>query len=148
TGRDDIYYYIVGTTDPINAAFKWYFVSDAKGNCTKCPFGTNQTYSVPLPGNDVTIGYPRLSSVRVYFSFGKKLFLDVFPINGIPTSPAGWVKDTNYNTLFDWMELTWEKNLNEDKTFHDFTLGGNTTQVDMFGLPMKLQLTGYGPDDT
>jgi hypothetical protein len=145
TGRDDVFFYVVGTTDPVTPAFKWFHLTDGHGNVTKCVVGNNQTYSMPLPQGNQTIWLPRLSAIRVYFSFGKKLYLDVGANNGIPTSPAGWLPDTNYHTLFDWIELTWEKNLDQNGAFHDFTLGGNSTQVDMFGLPMALALTGFGP---
>mgnify|MGYP000985367662 CR=1 FL=1 len=57
-------------------------------------------------------------------------------ITGIPSAPAGWVQDANFSTLFDWIELTWELNAS------DTTLGANTTQVDMFGLPFNLSLAG------
>jgi hypothetical protein len=143
TGRNDVFFYVVGTTEPKTPNFNWFHLSDFHGNVTRCVVGNQQTYSMPLLQGDQTIQLPRLSAIRVYFSFGKKLFLDVGAVNGVPTSPAGWLPDTNFHTLFDWMELTWEKNLNDDGTFHDFTLGGNTTQVDMFGLPMSLGLSGF-----
>lgn len=139
TGRSDVYFYLVGTTEPKTPNFKWFYLSDLRGNCTRCPIGDNQTYSMPLPPSTQTIWFPRLSAIRVYFSFGKKLYLDVDANNGIPTSPAGWLMDSNFETLFDWLELTWELNPT------DYTLGGNSTQVDMFGLPMELTLNGFDP---
>lgn len=91
---------------------------------------------MPLTGTETVIQLPRLSAIRVYFSFDKKLNL-VVGDNGVPGSPAGWAKDSNFHTLFDWVEATWE--VNET----DMTLGGNTTQVDMFGLPFSLSMTGF-----
>lgn len=137
TNRGNLYFYLVGTTEPTNPANNWYYLSDFKGNVSLCqPTGNQQTtYSLKLADNQ-TILMPRLSAIRIYFSFDRPLYLAVGD-NGIPNSPAGWLTDNNFNTLFDWVELTWEVNTT------DMTLGGNTTQVDMFGLPFSLQLTGF-----
>ncbi|MGH7867328.1 MAG: beta-1,3-glucanase family protein, partial [Candidatus Dormibacteraceae bacterium] len=54
----------------------------------------------------------------------------------------GWVpSEPNYNTLFDWVELAWDNGGNAGLG-HKTRLGGNTTQVDMFGMPMHLVLSG------
>jgi hypothetical protein len=136
--RGQLYFYLVGTTDPTNPDHEWYYLSDLDGNVTKCvPTQGETSYSMPIADSQA-IKLPRLSAMRMYFSFGAPLNL-VVGSNGIPASPAGWLTDSNYRTLFDWIELTWEKNPN------DYTLGGNTTQVDMFGIPFALSFTGFDP---
>jgi hypothetical protein len=137
TQRDNLYFYVVGTTEPLTPENHWYYLSDLNGNVTLCtPSNGEISYSLPLTEAETVIQLPRLSGIRVYFSFDKQLYLTV-GANGIPSSPAGWLKDTNFQTLFDWVEGTWEVNAT------DMTLGANTTQVDMFGLPFALALTGF-----
>jgi hypothetical protein len=139
TGQGNLYFYLVGTTDPDHPDHQWYYLSDFQGNVTLCtPTSGAVSYCMKL-GDQQTIQLPRLSAVRGYFSFDSPLQV-IVGANGIPSSPAGWVKDMNFGTIFDWVELTWEVN----KT--DMTLGGNTTQVDMFGLPFELELVGYDAD--
>jgi hypothetical protein len=137
TNRGNLYFYVVGTTKPANSENNCYYLSDFNGNVTLCTKVNGETsYSLPLTETETIIQLPRLSALRIYFSFDKKLNITVGD-KGIPSSPAGWVKDTNFQTLFDWVEATWEVNAS------DMTLGGNTTQVDMFGLPFALSLIGF-----
>ncbi len=138
TKRANLFFYVVGTTKPKNPEHHWYYLSDLQGNVTLCTPGNGGTsYSFPLNELETTIQLPRLSGLRIYFSFDKKLNVSLGQ-NGIPISPAGWEpKESNFQTLFDWLEVTWEVNAT------DMTLGGNTTQVDMFGLPLSLSLTGF-----
>jgi len=141
TKRENLFFYLVGTTEPKNQANHCYYLSNINGDVTFCTptNGEETSYSLPLTGAETVIQLPRLSAVRIYFSFDKKLNL-VVGENGIPMSPAGWLQDSNFQTLFDWVEATWE--VNET----DMTLGGNTTQVDMLGLPFGLSLTGFDAD--
>ncbi|KAF0250572.1 MAG: sugar hydrolase [bacterium] len=140
TKRENLYFYVVGTTDPKNPANHCYFLSDFNGNVTLCTLVKGETsYSLCLTEAETTIQLPRLSGMRIYFSFDKKLNVLVQE-NGIPSAPAGWVQGSNFQTLFDWAEFTWEVNAT------DMTLGGNVTQVDMFGLPFAFSLTGFDPN--
>lgn len=137
TNRGNLYFYVVGTTEPRNQENHCYYLSDFNGNVTLCTKTNGETsYSLPLSEAETIVQLPRLSAIRIYFSFDKKLYVTVGE-DGIPSSPAGWLKDSNFQTLFDWIEATWE--VNET----DMTLGGNTSQVDMFGLPFALSLTGF-----
>lgn len=144
TKRNDLYFYVVGTTDPQNPEHHWHYLKSLDGTVAQCtPSNGEITYSIPLPKQQsISLHLPRLSGMRLYFSFEKPLQVTVGP-NGIPSSPAGWLRDSNFGTLFDWIELTWEIN-----SATDMTLGGNTTQVDMFGLPFALTLTGVDPQGT
>ncbi|AOS62073.1 glycoside hydrolase family 64 protein [Actinoalloteichus hymeniacidonis] len=89
-------------------------------------------YSIPLAGNGPTTINLSSMSGRVYFSMGEKLRFKVNPGNAL-VYPAGWVSaDPNYRTLHDCMEFT----------FDDTGMYCNTTMVDMFSIPMEIQLTG------
>jgi hypothetical protein len=78
---------------------------------------------------------------RVYISVGSPLY--------IRAVDNGWVgpdvqnpADPNQDVYYDWIELTYAHNA--------IPFGGNTTQVDMFGLPltMRLQQSSSGYDST
>jgi hypothetical protein len=134
--RGQLYIHLVGTTKPKSSENNCYYLIDLQGNVALCkPTGGRETsYSMKI-SDDVTLQLPRLSGMRIYFSFDNPLHV-VVGDNGIPSSPAGWAKGSDYDTLFDWIELTWEQNST------DTTLGANATQVDMFGLPVSIELSG------
>jgi hypothetical protein len=69
---------------------------------------------------------------RLYVSIGEPLGFPVSDQN-VPGSPSGWTpEDPNYRILFDWVEFTYNEN----------GWGGNTTMVDMFGIPLEIALHG------
>jgi hypothetical protein len=77
---------------------------------------------------------PTLQAARMYISEGQPLYIRISPDN------SGWAgpdsmnpSDPNYNTTFDWYEMTYSNGRT--------AFGGNTTQVDQFGLPIKVTLT-------
>jgi hypothetical protein len=137
--KKDLYVYIVGMTGAT-----WVHVTDMAGTYEAF---TEQTTPVPFGVNvgtdkNVNLVLPQLQAMRIYFSFGKPLMLTVSSAN-VPGVPAGWVSsDPNYNTLFDWTEFTWVQD-----GAHS-TLGGNATQVDMFGFATKIRLSGLEGDFT
>jgi hypothetical protein len=140
TKRENLYFYLVGTSDTDTPQHHWYYLSNVNGDVTLCtPTNGTTDYSLPLTGTETTIQMPRLAGIRVYFSFDKKLELTAGD-DGIPGSPSGWGENPNFRTLFDWIELNWVVNAT------DMTLGGNTTQVDMLGLPFGVSLTGFDAD--
>jgi hypothetical protein len=70
---------------------------------------------------------------RIYVSVGSPMFLAVNSENN------GWAgpnlldpSDPNHDVYFDWYELTYRYGV--------IPFGGNTTQVDMFGLPLVIRL--------
>ena len=137
--RKDLYVYVVGMDGPT-----WYYMTDKSGNIAAF---TEQTTPVPFgfsvgKARRTTITLPQLQAMRIYFSFGKPLKLTVSSAN-VPGVPAGWAKgDPNYRTLFDWTEFTWVQD-----GVHS-TLGGNATQVDMFGFATRIKLAGKQGDYT
>ena len=98
--------------------------------------------SIPFAGSgSTTITLPTMSG-RVYVSIGAKLkFRVVTDGNGRSALqyPAAWVpSDPSYTVLHDCMEFT-------------FGTGGmfcNTTMVDMFSVPMAIQLRGASTQTT
>ncbi|MFI8849674.1 beta-1,3-glucanase family protein [Streptomyces sp. NPDC053499] len=91
-------------------------------------------YAIPLTGTETTISLPEMSG-RIYVACGEKLkFKAVETDNGAALAyPAGWVKsDPNYPVVHDCAEFTYK--------------GGamycNTTMVDMFSVPLSIELKG------
>lgn len=137
TNYSTLYVLLTGTTDPTSPDNKTYYLDDSKGNVTLfTENSTSKSYSLELQPGTQTIQLPRLSGLRLYFSFDQPLLLTV-PQRGVPDSPAGWLQDKNYQTLYDWVELTWEPNAT------DMTIGANPTEVDLFGIPFEIELTGF-----
>ncbi|APU19212.1 glycoside hydrolase family 64 protein [Actinoalloteichus sp. GBA129-24] len=89
-------------------------------------------YSIPLESSgNTTINLSSMSG-RVYFSLGEKLKFRVNPGDAL-VYPAGWVSaDPNYEVMHDCMEFT----------FDDTGMYCNTTMVDMFSVPLAIDLTG------
>ena len=87
-----------------------------------------------------TLPRPRASRFRrgwrvlIYISLGEPLYVGISPDN------SGWAgpdpmnpTDPNIDTVYDWYEMTYE--------YGRIPFGGNTTQVDMFGLPFTFTVT-------
>lgn len=77
---------------------------------------------------------PRLEGARLYISLGQPLYI------GISPDDAGWAgpdpmnpTDPNVDTPYDWYEMTYQ--------YNRIPFGGNTTQVDMFGLPFTFTVS-------
>jgi hypothetical protein len=129
----------------------WVYVSDLKGNITIMPNIGPGDYTGELALNlgtaqTTAMKFPKLNAVRIYFSFGNPPMVCCSnAVGNSPSEPAGWVtSDPNFNILFDWAELVWDNGGNRGLG-HTTRLGGNVTQVDMFGLPMQLTLKGISP---
>jgi hypothetical protein len=92
--------------------------------------------SIPLDASGTTkIVLPQMSG-RIYFSIDEKLkFKVVAGGDGRPALqfPAGWVEtDPSFPILHDNVEFT----------FNNAGMFCNTTMVDMFSLPLEIELTG------
>ncbi len=86
---------------------------------------------------------PPITSARAYISLGAPLYMAVHGTNGQVTGyagPAPWNSaDPNAKTHFDWYEFNYA--LNADGSTGVYI---NTTQVDMFGLPLVLDVWASG----
>ncbi|MBO8184202.1 beta-1,3-glucanase family protein [Streptomyces spirodelae] len=131
-----------------NASVHLYIVgNDGKNQCRVTPEGKLKPvqmsdngpdgftdYAIPLTGTETTISLPEMSG-RIYVACGEKLkFKAVETDNGAALAyPAGWVEsDPNYPVVHDCAEFTYK--------------GGamycNTTMVDMFSVPLSIELKG------
>jgi len=94
----------------------------------------------PYPNMSFTLARARtvmlpatIVGARIYISVGSPMFL------AVNASNSGWAgpdlldpSDPNHDVYFDWYELTYQ--------YRVIPFGGNTTQVDMFGLPLVVRL--------
>lgn len=85
----------------------------------------------------------QLEGARIYISAGSPMYIP------ISSNDSGWggpdllnPNDPNADVYFDWYEFTY--------SYGAVPFGGNTTQVDQFGLPLtaRLQQTSSGFDQT
>lgn len=124
----------MGTTHPID-----HTAADAPGHLTHGGVSyANMSFTVASAQN-LRVP-PELEGARIYMSVGTPLYI------GIAPEDSGWAgpdpnnpSDPNFTTVFDWYELT--------TAYGRIPFGGNTTQVDQFGLPIHVTLqqaaTGY-----
>ena len=125
--------YVLGYLPAANCAADYYVYMNSSGSLVKME-------SSPVPGlplsSFLSFDLPYLVSGRIYFAIDGKLSIPVS--GGIPTLPSGWnpklngATNPNYDVLFDWFEYTC--------CGAGETLTVNTTQVDMFGLPLAIGL--------
>lgn len=116
-----------GTMAPID-----HTMADAPGHLTK----DGQRYpnmSFTLADASTVRIPPRVEGGRLYISVGAPMYIGVSP------DDKGWAgpnlrskSDPNFDTVFDWYEFTY--------AFGAIPFGGNTTQVDQFGLPLTARL--------
>ncbi|KGM14083.1 beta-1,3-glucanase family protein [Cellulomonas bogoriensis] len=135
SGRDEqVVVHVLGT-DLSSGRLGWV---DAQGTFHPWPAGSNppspapdSALTGPADGEEVTVQVPRGFSGRVYFSFGESLPFSLTP-DGL-VQPAPWAADDpTRDILFDWSELT----------YNDAGLWLNSSQVDMFGVPHSVSVTG------
>jgi hypothetical protein len=124
-----------------------YFQSNVNGDVRIVPRAdTPISLALDLGRAEVTnLQLPQLTAMRIYFSVGQPVMVTAAARGAPPSSPAGWVReDPNFGIIFDWAEFTW---LNDPVgTGFDSTIGGNATQVDMFGMAMLIVLNGLDDD--
>jgi hypothetical protein len=130
----DLTMYIVGT-DP--AGHQAFVRADGSLQAVTAALnGANGFADLSIPfGARITL--PKMSG-RIYFAAGAKLPFKV--VNGSALQfPAGWVSsDPSFGVLHDWIEFT----------FNDAGMFCNTTMVDMFSMPLAIQLTGKAAQTT
>ena len=95
-------------------------------------------YSFPISAAAALRMPAHITGGRFYISVGSPMYIalgDNSWAGPDPLNPA----DPNIDTVYDWYEFTW--------VFGQVAFGGNTTQVDSFGLPYTVRLvresTGY-----
>ena len=76
---------------------------------------------------------PELLGGRIYVSLDEPLYVAISGDNSGWASPdPGNPADPNFNTIYDWYELSFKDGA--------VPFGGNTTQVDQFGIPFTFTL--------
>ncbi|MEJ8570188.1 beta-1,3-glucanase family protein [Microbaculum marinum] len=150
-----VYVAIIGNSGSETlGTFQFYSATGKNGDVrayTQSSQSTNIGYMLKLGSNNKTkIMVPQLQSGRMYFSLYSPLNVTITrQTYNYPSSksgpntgtyyairgPTGWnTADPNYATPYDWVELNWNAGTGPRVLFV------NTTQVDMFGLPLKLTL--------
>jgi hypothetical protein len=99
-------------------------------------------------GTEIDLTLPKLSAVRIYSSLNAPLLVHTGGImgGGIVTPTSQDPNDPNFNTMFDFAELTWVPQppiLNHPEITTN--LGINVTEVDSFGLPQQFTIEGTDP---
>ncbi|WP_431234803.1 glycoside hydrolase family 64 protein [Mycolicibacterium psychrotolerans] len=124
-----------GTTHAIN-----HDDADAPGHLVKDGVNyANMSYTLGQAAN--LRMPPDLQGARIYVSVAQPLYI------GISQDNSGWtvpdpvgVTNPNYGTVYDWFEFTFQ--------YGGVPFGGNTTQVDQFGLPLSFTLAQGSFSDT
>lgn len=128
------------------------YVTDTQGNVAitpAIPSTAPQSLSLNVGmGTQNNLTLPKLSAVRIYSSVGAPLLVHTGNIagGGVVTPTSQDPNDPNFNTMFDFAELTWVPqgavpNHPEITT----NLGVNVTEVDSFGLPQQFTVEGIDP---
>ncbi len=145
-----LFVYIHGITEKHTATLppsKAVYVSNVQGDVLLTPVISAGSLGLDLgTATTTTIMLPKLVAMRVYFSINNPLLVSSGQQGIVPDIlGGGWTPSgANYNTIFDWLELDWQDAA--PNPYHLATrFGGNATQVDMFGFPMFLDMTGTDP---
>jgi hypothetical protein len=134
----DVYFLLYGQGLPPDN--DWYHLTDPQtGAIEKC-VSTDLKYTADYTfklSEVSTLMLPPMRAARLYFSFEKKLLLQVNN-DGIPSPPIGFdstAQNVNYNTIFDFVEWT---------LFYPSDQGwnGNLTLVDSVNIPIDYHIVG------
>jgi hypothetical protein len=128
------------------------YVTDAQGDVAitpAIPGNAPQSLSLNVGAGTVNqLTLPKLSAVRIYSSVGAGLLVHTGGIKGsglvLPTvqDPS----DPNFNTIFDFTELTWVHQAPiQNHPEITSNLGINVTEVDAFGIPQQFTIEGTDP---
>jgi hypothetical protein len=142
--NSSVWFYIVGTN--LGTGAQSYVAPDGTLTAVSASDNGSDGYadlSIPLAGSgNTTINLPANMSGRVYFSLGDKLKFKVVTDgsgNAALQYPAGWVSsDPSYSVMHDWIEFT----------YNDGGMYCNTTMVDMFSVPLAINLAGSANQTT
>jgi hypothetical protein len=120
----------------VNAAS---IADNTASNAVTGPDGkTYPHYFFTLAQSNNFLKLPPLNAARIFVSLGSPVYIPIMAGNPLgyagpnPLNPT----DPNLNVYYDWYEFDWGGST--DAMFI------NTTQVDMFGLPLTLDLWGTG----
>ncbi|MDQ0505362.1 beta-1,3-glucanase family protein [Xanthobacter agilis] len=140
--KGPIYVTVYGSENPAKPN-TWYYVAKT-GAATKFNDTVKQptNFGFSFTGSSTALRVPMLQSARIYFSFCAPLKLTV--ANGTPSTPDATTPGSQtFNIPFDFVEYTWVPIATPKNNTQIWV---NTTQVDAFGLPIRMTLAGkpYG----
>ncbi|MCB1115326.1 MAG: hypothetical protein KDK71_02555 [Chlamydiia bacterium] len=108
------------------------------------------TFPQSSTGNNDYIAYVSdLAGARFYFSIKAPIYLKAGPGNAIAPPTYFAFYDPNYNTLYETVELTYINDFSgkQPAPAIPWTASVNTTEVDAFCLPIKIQYYSYSADN-
>ena len=165
SGVDPSKVFILASNPPIKGGSDGHLFNLVKqpGIMKACPLTANgvavfaSAYSIPLSmlpkantgNNDYLLYFPFFQeSVRVYISFDQKLFLSITPDPGLNNryalnGPTQVFNNPNFNVIYDFVELTLSKVVSPENPKLPIQPFMDTTQVDSFGTPIKLEFCKY-----
>jgi hypothetical protein len=143
SGITPAYFTIIGNNPNDRTDPTFYHVT-ATGQLVKFaqadrgPDGTAD-FNIPFPAPGTAFPLPLTRGARMYVSLGTKFKTGINP-DLTWASPNGWssTADPNFNTLWDNFEYDYLVGVDS----HQPGMGINTTQVQMFGLPLSFTITG------
>lgn len=121
----------------------WYSIAQ-DGSTTKFPSSVKQpkNFGFSFSGAGTSFKIPMMQAARIYFSFCSPLNLTV--AKGTPATPdATTPGNRDFNIPFDFVEYTW---VPVQTPKNNTQMWVDTTQVDAFGFPIRMTLSGkpYG----
>lgn len=161
---DDIYVFFTGKyNDPDSGQYVFSLTSNSNppmGVYTPI-YPNNSTFSVnysyqlsSLPQsvtgvNDYIVYIPFAPSNRFYFSIGSPFYVETDATPNNVANPIYYAfYDPNYSNLYESIEVGFfPEGGSSDPQDIPWTASINTTEVDAFGLPMKIQYNTYDPED-
>jgi Beta-1,3-glucanase len=150
----DLYVLIFGVINQENKkdipVGKTVYVTDTSGDVAitpAIPGDAERSLSLNVGSGAANLTLPKLAAVRIYYSIGAPLLVHTGNImgGGVVTPTSQNPKDPNFNTIFDFTELTWVPQTVADHPDITTNLGVNVTEVDSFGLPQQFTIEGTDP---
>lgn len=157
----DIYIFFTGRYKEATGPLYFFALSDATNPpngvfypvaVTDTTFSANFSYQLStLPqsstgADDYLVYVPNTPSNRFYFSINSPIFLqsDATGSNIAPPTYYAFY-DPNYSNLFESVEFSFLPKGGSGGQYIDWTATVNTTEVDAFGLPIRIQYASYDP---
>ncbi len=102
-------------------------------------------YGLRLEPGENRLRLPRLPAMRAYVAIGRQFVIDT-DADGRPVAvDAGTPGNPNYDLIWDFCEVNWLAS--RGAGIEQSRLHGDLTQVDAFGLAMRLEFSGLDPAD-
>jgi|GEM_PF-3221909 hypothetical protein len=161
TGFSDNQVYVILEGQQIAGGTQYFFSLDKSTGvytphiATVSSYSPNYSYRFSeLPSSitgssDRIVYVPDLNGARFYFSINRPIYLASKTGNAIAAPSYFAFYDPNFNTLFESVELTYTNDFiyKQPPPVIPWTASINTTEVDAFGLPIKIQYYSHNPSN-